>query len=192
MRGAAAVVGVAAAACAAWTVYAGKDLSWDLLNYHYYAPLQLVQGRLEQDFLAASAQSYLNPLGYLPFYALVSSGWHSVAASVVLAIAHSLSIALLYGIAARLFAHLPQRERVAMSCLAAALGAASAVFWATVGTSFLDPLLAPLMLGGLLLALQNRAWGVAGLFLAVPMMMIVKTVCDRVEPLQPLGKLIGK
>ena len=34
-------------------------------------------------------------------------------------------------------------------------------------------------------------WGVWGLFLAVPMMMIVKSTCDRVEGLQPVGKLLG-
>jgi hypothetical protein len=144
---------IPAAVCAAWTVFAGKDLNWDLLNYHYYSPFSLLAGRLQQDFFAASAQSYLNPLGYVPFYLMVASGWHSVLASIVLALAHSLAIALLYLIAWRLFAHLPGRDRVMFSCLATALGTASSVFWATVGTSFLDPLLLVPMLGGLLVLL---------------------------------------
>jgi hypothetical protein len=50
-----------------------------------------------------------------------------------------------------------------MSCLAAALGAATAVFWATVGTSFLDPLLVPPMLAGLLFLLHGERPLVAGL-----------------------------
>lgn len=133
---------------------AGKDINWDLLNYHYYLPFELLAGRLEQDFFAASAQSYLNPVGYLPFYLMVSSGWHSVIASIVLALAHSVSIGLLYLLAWRLFAHLPPRERVLLCCLAALLGAATPVFWATVGGSFLDPLLVAPMLGGLLLLLD--------------------------------------
>ena len=149
------VLSVPAAICAAWTVFAGKDVNWDLLNYHYYLPFQFVADRVGQDFFAASAQSYLNPIGYLPFYAMVSAGWHSVAVSVVLAVAHSVSIALLYLISRKLFAHLPQRERIGMSCFATALGAATAVFWATVGTSFLDPLLVPPMLAGLLLLLEH-------------------------------------
>jgi len=157
------LLGLPAAICAAWTVVAGKDLNWDLLNYHYYAPFQLIEGRLQQDFFAASAQSYLNPIGYLPFYLMVSSGWHSVAVSALLAAAHSLSIAALYAIAWLLFAHLPRRERIVMSCLAAALGGASAVFWATLGTSFLDPLLVPLVLAGLLLLLHRKQPFVAGL-----------------------------
>jgi predicted PurR-regulated permease PerM len=36
------------------------------------------------------------------------------------------------------------------------------------------------------------AWGVWGLLLAVPMMMIFKSVCDHVEPLQPIGALLGE
>lgn len=147
--------GVPALACAAWTVYAGKDVNWDLLNYHYYLPYELLGGRLEQDFFAASAQSYLNPVGYLPFYLMVSAGWHSVVASVALAVAHSLCIALLFVLSWRLFAYLPRNERTAFALIAAALGCATAVYWETVGTSFLDPLLVPPMLAGLLLLLEN-------------------------------------
>jgi hypothetical protein len=145
-----------AALCAAWTVFAGKDVNWDLLNYHYYVPYQLLAGRLEQDFFAASAQSYLNPVGYLPFYLMISSGWHSVVASIALAALHGLSIPLLYLLAWRLFAHLERRNRIVFSTLAAALGAGTSVYWMTVGSSFLDPLLVPPMLAGLLLLLDEN------------------------------------
>jgi hypothetical protein len=66
MRRAAAVFGIPAALCAAWTVVAGKDLSWDLLHYHYYVAHSLLVDRMAQDWFAAGAQSYLNPIGYLP------------------------------------------------------------------------------------------------------------------------------
>jgi predicted PurR-regulated permease PerM len=35
-------------------------------------------------------------------------------------------------------------------------------------------------------------WGVWGTILAVPMMMMVKAICDRVEDLQPVGELFGE
>jgi predicted PurR-regulated permease PerM len=35
------------------------------------------------------------------------------------------------------------------------------------------------------------AWGIWGLLLAVPMMMVVKVICDRVEQLHPVGHLLG-
>src|SRR6185295_4641643 len=149
------VFGLPAAICALWSLHAGKDVNWDLLNYHYYLPYELLDGRLRQDFFAASAQSYLNPLGYLPFYLMVASGWHSVVVSIVLAAAHSVSIGFLYLIARRLFAYLPPAEQTEFAVLATALGAASGVYWMTVGGSFLDPLLVPPMLGGVLLLLRE-------------------------------------
>ena len=146
-----------AALCAAWTLYAGKDLNWDLLNYHYYGPFELLEGRLRQDYFAASGQSYVNPIGYLPFYRMVSGGWHSVLVSVLLAIAHALSLVFLFAIARRLFP-----RDLGMAVLATALGGATAVYWATVGTSFLDPLLVVPMLAGLVLLLDRRQFALAG------------------------------
>jgi predicted PurR-regulated permease PerM len=35
-------------------------------------------------------------------------------------------------------------------------------------------------------------WGVWGLLLGVPIIMIIKAVCDRVEDLEPIGELLGK
>jgi predicted PurR-regulated permease PerM len=34
-------------------------------------------------------------------------------------------------------------------------------------------------------------WGGWGLFLGVPILMVVKTICDRVEDLKPVGELLG-
>ncbi len=151
-----AVFGLPAALCAAWALMAGKDVSWDLLNYHYYVGYEWLGDRLRQDYFAASGQSYLNPVGYLPFYLMLSAGWHSVVVSTVLATAHATCLSLLYLIAWKLFAHHPAQQRRLLALLAVALGASSAIFWATVGSSFLDPLLAVPMLGGLLLLLQDN------------------------------------
>jgi predicted PurR-regulated permease PerM len=35
-------------------------------------------------------------------------------------------------------------------------------------------------------------WGVWGTVLAVPMLMMLKAVCDHVEDLQPIGELLGE
>ena len=34
-------------------------------------------------------------------------------------------------------------------------------------------------------------WGIWGLLLGVPILMIVKAVCDRVDDLKPIGELLG-
>lgn len=35
-------------------------------------------------------------------------------------------------------------------------------------------------------------WGVMGTILAVPMLMMVKAICDRIEDLQPIGDMLGQ
>ena len=93
-----AAFGAAAVFAALWSLHAGKDLNWDLLHYHYYAAYAFLENHLERDFFAASAQGYLNPIGFLPFYWMVSSGWHSAIVSIVLASAHAANFALLFAI----------------------------------------------------------------------------------------------
>ncbi|HLA74965.1 MAG TPA: AI-2E family transporter [Gammaproteobacteria bacterium] len=35
-------------------------------------------------------------------------------------------------------------------------------------------------------------WGVWGVLLAIPIMMVIKAICDRIEPMQPLSELLGE
>jgi len=35
-------------------------------------------------------------------------------------------------------------------------------------------------------------WGVPGMLLAIPMMVVIKSVCDGVEDLQPIGRMLGE
>jgi predicted PurR-regulated permease PerM len=37
----------------------------------------------------------------------------------------------------------------------------------------------------------NALWGIPGMFLSIPLLAIVKLICDRIEPLKPLGFLLG-
>lgn len=37
----------------------------------------------------------------------------------------------------------------------------------------------------------NALWGIPGMFLSIPILAIVKLVCDHIEPLQPWGFLLG-
>jgi predicted PurR-regulated permease PerM len=41
------------------------------------------------------------------------------------------------------------------------------------------------------IAFWSWAWGAAGMLLAVPMLMVVKAVCDHVDSLKPIGDLLG-
>ena len=44
----------------------------------------------------------------------------------------------------------------------------------------------------LAIAFWSWAWGVPGMLLAVPMLMVFKAVCDQVEGLQGIGKFVGQ
>jgi predicted PurR-regulated permease PerM len=37
----------------------------------------------------------------------------------------------------------------------------------------------------------NALWGIPGMFLSIPLLAIVKLICDRIEPLKPWGFLLG-
>ncbi len=43
----------------------------------------------------------------------------------------------------------------------------------------------------LVVIIGGAMWGIAGMFLAIPLTALVKVVFDRIEPLQPFGFLIG-
>ncbi|WP_240163595.1 AI-2E family transporter [Spirosoma taeanense] len=44
----------------------------------------------------------------------------------------------------------------------------------------------------LVIVVGEAVWGIPGMILALPMLGIIKVICDHVEPLRPYGFLIGK
>ena len=43
----------------------------------------------------------------------------------------------------------------------------------------------------LIVLLGGALWGIAGMFLSIPFVAILKIICDRVDGMKPLGKLLG-
>lgn len=129
-----------------WNWYAGKDLNWDSLNYHLYVALQWSEGRLKQDFMAGSIQSYLNPIGYLPFFWMVRAGWHSLTIASVLAAVHALNLVLIGSIAS---AVLPRtvRHRFLWVFASVLVAAINPVFATEIGNTFIDITTSILILG---------------------------------------------
>lgn len=51
-----------------FSVFVGKDLNWDLLNYHFYNAFALLHGRLAVDLYPAQLQTFFHPVLDVPFY----------------------------------------------------------------------------------------------------------------------------
>jgi predicted PurR-regulated permease PerM len=80
--------------------------------------------------------------------------------------------------------------------MACAVGAASLAIHAVIGN-----LLTPWWLGRasrmsalvvfVAVLLFGWLWGIPGLLLGVPILMIVKSICDHIEDLKPIGELLS-
>jgi predicted PurR-regulated permease PerM len=42
------------------------------------------------------------------------------------------------------------------------------------------------------LVVGQLVWGLPGIFLAIPLIAMIKIICDHIEPLKPYGFLIGE
>ncbi|HXG29709.1 MAG TPA: hypothetical protein VNJ47_12790 [Nevskiales bacterium] len=136
-----------------WCLVAGLDFNWDLLNYHYYGPFQLLSQRLGQDYFAASTQGYFNPLVYLPFYLMNQWGWHSGVIVLVLATLHGLNLWLIWLVTGALLKK-DDPYRAALQFLATALAFVTPLYLTVLGTSFADPLTSVLVLASIALLLR--------------------------------------
>jgi hypothetical protein len=136
----------------------GKDVAWDMLNYHLYAGFSAINDRFAQDYFAAGAPSYFNPYAYVPFYALVSIGLPALVISSLLAAAHSIILWLTYELAVAVAPFADGRMKIIFSVCAVALAFANPILIQEVGSSFADITTAELVLAGwLLLADAVRA-----------------------------------
>lgn len=131
--------------------FLGKDMSWDMLNYHVYAGLSALNNRFAQDYFAAGPQSYFNPYAYVPFYSLIRSGMSSVAVSSILAVAHSVILWLTFELAIVACPAKDGGTKVTIGASAVALALANPILLQQLGSSFADITTAELVLAGWLL-----------------------------------------
>jgi hypothetical protein len=135
-----------------WTLFAGKDVGWDLFNHHVYLPFSLLSGRFATDLFAAGPQSYQNPAGYLPFYLLARTALPGWVVGLGMALSQTALIvwALLH-LCRTLFGDGAAQMRWRLVALVLAF--VSPIFLYVVGTSSTDALCAALVLVPLALAL---------------------------------------
>jgi len=144
-------VAVLVAGCLAFGTYAvilGQDYGYDVKNYHYYVVYALLHHRIDFDYAPAQLQSYLNPLSFVPFYALVTH-LKPVVAGFVLGMWHGAVLGLLFGLGHTLLAAQSSTWRFGAALLCAALGTYGPVFLGELGSSNNDPILTLCIVAGL-------------------------------------------
>ncbi|HWX81939.1 MAG TPA: hypothetical protein VNZ02_17690 [Steroidobacteraceae bacterium] len=129
----------------------GKDMSWDLLNYHLYSGFSAVNDRFVHDYFAAGPPSYFNPFAYVPFYAMVSAGLPALAIASVLAIAHSIILWLTFELAVCVCPSNDPHMRMTMGVWAIGLAFINPILMQQIGNTFADITTAELVLAGWLL-----------------------------------------
>ncbi len=145
-----------------WTFVAGKDVSWDVRNHQFYLPFSWLTGRFRTDLFAAGPQSYQNPLGYFPPYALLRLGLPAWVMGAILATLHALVIWPLDRIAGLFW---PRRsdEDFWLRTLALAFCCFAPIFLEHIGTTAMDPLTSLLVLWAVALSLEPTAPETSGL-----------------------------
>ncbi|MGJ7519265.1 hypothetical protein ACSFA0_02065 [Variovorax sp. LT1P1] len=143
---------------------AGKDYNWDLLNYHFYGPDLLLRARWTQDYFAASIQSYLNPIAYVPFYLMVRWDWPAILIGLVLSTIHFLNILIIGSIAHKILERYEAQraQLVALSCL---LAISAPLYLQANGSTFNDPIGSIFVLLALRILLSSNAERSRQLFL---------------------------
>lgn len=117
----------------------GQDANWDLLNYHLYTPIALMEGRMAGDIAVAQLQTWHNPALDFPLAAMVRAGAPGWLVSLWLAL--PAFIALFFAL--RLMDLLwPERRSTFRTWIAGLLAVSGAAVLPSVGTSFNDAFVA--------------------------------------------------
>lgn len=138
--------------CLIWRAHSGLVRTWDQVHYHLYVAHAWWQNRLPDELFAAGAQSYLNPLPHLPFYAAYQTGAHSLIIVLCMAALHSINLWLLHFISCQLITPEDRMRRLLVIC-SVIIGASSPGFLYETGTSYADVIVSIPALGSFLLLL---------------------------------------
>jgi hypothetical protein len=136
----------------------GKDMAWDLLNYHFYDGFSALNNRFDQDYFAAGSQAYFNPYSYIPFYALVRLGLSGLAVGTILAAIHSVAPWLTYELAWSVSPSAERGERLLIALFATVLAVMNPILLQQIGSSFSKITTAGFVLGGWLLLARAVRW----------------------------------
>jgi len=165
----------------------GKEMSWDLVHYHFYAGFSALNDRFEQDYFAAGPQSYFNPYAYMPFYVLVKLGLPGLVVATVLAMIHGVVPYLTYELACRVSPSQDRKERFFFGLCVTILAFMNPILLQQIGTSFSDITTTALVVGGWLLLVQAILRPLTKLVIVAAVLLGIATALKPTNGLYAVG-----
>ncbi len=141
---------------ALYSVRIGALIDFDVKNYHYYSAYALLNGRFGFDYAPAQIQTFLNPLSFVPFYAMASNFNPKVVAFIIGGV-HGLAAGLLFMTGLTLFSPMRALARLLLASACAALGVYGPTFIALLGGSYNNNLMSLFVLTGIYLLIRGIA-----------------------------------
>lgn len=138
-------------ACGTISVMLGKELSWDLANYHFYNPYAFLHTRNQQDFWPTSfIHQYINPtIDFLTYFLI--KNFSPAQAEFILGCIHGSNFWLLFCIAKY---YVQQKQQTWLALLLAAIGLYGANTLTAIGSFHNDAFVSIFILGFVLLQLR--------------------------------------
>ncbi|WP_313329642.1 hypothetical protein [Comamonas sp.] len=130
-----------------WIYVSGKDISWDLINYHLYSAQLLIENRWNKDYFAGGIQTYLNPVAYIPIYYAVKFHIPDYLVGLYLSIPAIVAIPLLWSFSEKIFIN--YQEKFEVIFLAVLLCVTTSLWLVVIGSTFVDSLSLILILGAI-------------------------------------------
>ncbi len=135
----------------------GQDANWDLKNYHWYNAYALLNGRLHWDVAPAQIQTYLNPIGDLPFWWLVHALPGPRAVAFAMALPAAIAAFFLLRMLALLFPVGSERGAPAWIAAAAIIGLTGACGQSTLGSTMNEWPSTAFVIAGLWIVVRSPA-----------------------------------
>lgn len=133
----------------------GRDINWDLKNYHYYNAYAFLEGRIDYDIAPAQLQTYINPLADLSFYVLARN-FPSWVVGFLLGAVHGLNISAVFLIFWKLSRIPGNSMKLLAGGIIALVSSVAPGFVSELGNAMHDNLTSLFVLAALLLLLHAQ------------------------------------
>jgi hypothetical protein len=138
-------------------LFLGKDMNWDLQNYHYYNAYAFLHHRLSVDMAPAQLQTFFNPLLDVPFY-LMSQHFPSPLIGFVLGFVHGFNLSLVLVVFWKITRISHKRVKLIIGVVILAVSAIAPGFISELGGTMNDNVVSIFVLAALLLLIMASGY----------------------------------